>query len=183
MAKVRDESDEDLRRRLLETQVRTAEIGLEQAEQNNETYQQTKQQRATQNKQRQTILATEAARRDALQRDCLHKQGGGPEDRYEGDGKSCLTLSRVFFSNNFLIQCNRCDLALQRPHPKLKSPKPLYDGETKAKIEARIAQYNEDVKRYEGLIREAKGNKLRPMLGPTWEYVDEEGRAFIPDWE
>lgn len=172
---------EEMQRQLLDTQIETAQIGLEKAKADNDQYRQTQAQRSSQNKQRQAILAQEAANREAIQRACLHKQGGGPEDRYEGDGKSCLTLSRVFFSNNFLIQCNRCDLALQRPHPKRKSPRPLFRGETEAQIEARIALYNEDVTRYEGLLREARGNKLRPMLGPTWEYSDDEGTIFIPE--
>jgi multidrug efflux pump subunit AcrA (membrane-fusion protein) len=176
-----DKSNEQLQRELLETQLDTARIGRERAQQENDTYHQQQAARGTQNKQRQAILAQEAARREEIQRLCLHQQGGGPEDRYEGDGKSALTLSRVFFSNNFLIQCPRCDLALQRPHPKRKSPKAIFPGETAAAIKARVELYNADVTRYEDLLKRARSNKLRPMLGPTWEFQNEDGTTFIPD--
>lgn len=172
---------EDLQREIMETQLETARIGLKKAQAENRAWNEREKSHEIANEQRQAHLAQVAATREYLQRNCLHKQGGGPEDRYEGDGKSCLTISRVFFSNNFLIQCNRCDLALQRPHPKRKSPKPSFPGETQEQIKARIKLYNEDVTRYEGLLREAKGNKLMPMLGPTWEFQDEEGNTFLPE--
>lgn len=174
---------EDIQREILEVQLETSKIALQKTKAENQAWLQMEEAHRIANKNRQAHLATVAANREALQRVCLHRQGGGPEDTYEGDGKSCLTLSRVFFSNNFLIQCNRCDLALQRPHPKLKSKKPIFAGETAEQIKARIEKYLEDVTRYEGLIREAKGNKLRPMLGPTWEFADEDGNNFQPDWK
>jgi hypothetical protein len=174
-------SNEELQRQILETDLETRRLGLERQKQENEIFIQTRDQRERVRKSHQIDLAKEAALREALQRACLHRQGGGPEDRYEGDGKSALVLSRVFFSNNFLIQCPRCDLALQRPHPKRKSTKPIFEGETQAQIKERLKLYAEDVARYEGLLREAKGNKLRPMLGPTWEFADEEGNTFIPE--
>lgn len=172
---------EQLELEILETQAETARINLARAKAENEAYRQQEQSHNISNKQRQAHLAQLAAQREALQRMCLHKQGGGPEDRYEGDGKSCLTLSCVFFSNNWLIQCNRCDLALQRPHPKRKSTKPAFEGETQSQIKARIALYIEDVERYEGLLREAKSNKLAPMRSPTFEFSNEEGDLFIPE--
>lgn len=174
-------TDQQLEREILETQAETARINLERARADNNNYRQQEASHKASNRQRQRGLSAEAQQRDALQRSCLHKQGGGPEDRYEGDGKSALVLSRIFLSNNFLIQCPRCDLALQRPHPKRKSTKPLFKGETKEAIEARIELYNEDVTRYEGLLREARSNKLRPMLGPTWEFQDEDGNVIIPE--
>jgi len=172
---------ETMQEELLEVQLETARIGLAKAKSENQAWHEREQSHKIANHQRQAHLKNVDAQRDAVQRACLHKQGGGPEDRYEGDGKSCLTLARVFFSNNFLIQCNRCDLAVQRPHPKRKTPRPLFKGETQEQIKNRIELYNEDVTRYEALLREAKGNKLRPMLGPTWEYSDEDGNIFVPE--
>ena len=174
---------DEMQREILEVQLETARISLAKAKAENQAWHEREKSQEISNQQRQAHLANVEAKRQGIQAVCLHRQGGGPEDRYEGDGKSCLTLARVFFSNNFLIQCNRCDLALQRPHPKRKSTKPLFSGETQKQIDARIKLYNEEVVRYEGLLREAKGNKLRPMLGPTWEFTDEDGNNFIPDWQ
>lgn len=181
MADQKPRTNEDIQREILEVNLETARIGLEKAKAENQAYREVTESHNISNRQRQAHLAQVDANRERIQRLCLHKQGGGPEDRYEGDGKSSLTLARVFFSNNFLIQCPRCDLALQRPHAKRKSTKALFPGETKEQIKDRIALYNEEVTRYEGLLREAKGNKLRPMLGPTWEYQDEDGNVFIPE--
>lgn len=175
---------EELQREILATDLETRRLGLDRQREENQTFAQTREQRSAQNKQRQALLAKAAALARYIQREvCLHKQGGGPDDRYEGDGKSALYIARVFFSNNFLIQCPRCDLAIQRPHPSLKSRVPLFAGETKEQIKLRIEEYAAELKYYEGLLKEAKTNKLRPMLGPTWEFADEDGRTFIPEWK
>jgi hypothetical protein len=176
-----EKTNEQLAREILEVQLETAKISLAKARSENQAWHEREESHRISNSQRQAHLENVAAQRDAIQRVCLHKQGGGPEDRYEGDGKSCLTLARIFFSNNFLIQCPRCDLALQRPHPKRKSTKPVFEGETQTQIKRRIEIYNEDVTRYEALLREAKSNKLRPMLGPTWEFANEDGDVFTPE--
>lgn len=177
--------NEEMERELLDVQLQTARLGLERQKEENQIFVQTREQRNRQNEQRQRSLAAEAANKAARQTLCLHRQGGGPDDTFEGDGKSALTLSRIFFANNFLIQCPRCDLALQRPHPALKSKKArrLADGtmETAEMIAARIRKYNEDMTYYNRLLAEAKGNKLRPMLGPTWEFADEDGTPFVPE--
>lgn len=172
---------DDIQREILEVQLETAKISLSKARSENQAWHEREESHKISNAQRQAHLVQVERNREAIQSSCLHRQGGGPEDRYEGDGKSCLTLARIFFSNNFLIQCNRCDLALQRPHPKRKSPRPIFDGETQEQVKKRVKLYNEEVTRYEQLLREAKGNKLRPMMGPTWEYSDEEGNIFIPE--
>lgn len=175
------QSNEDMQRELLEVQLETAQISRDRAKADNEAYRQQEAARTNQNRQRQAGLAQEAANVEMLTRTCLHRQGGGPEDRYEGDGKSALVLSEIFFSNNFLIMCQRCPLAIQRPHPKRKSTKALFPGETAEQIKARIELYNADVTRYEQLLREAKSNKLRPMRGPTFEFRDEDGNLFQPE--
>lgn len=177
-------SAEELQKLVLKTQAQTALITLKKAQREIQQFDEIEESRKISNSQRQAHLAKVAARAEYIQREvCLHKQGGGPEDQYEGDGKSCLTLARVFFSNNYLIQCNRCDLAIQRPHPSRKSKRPIFDGETQAEIKERIAKYTEDVKYYESLLKEAKSNKLRPMLGPTWEFQNEDGVPIIPEWK
>jgi hypothetical protein len=174
-------TNEDLQREILEVQLETAKIALQKTKAENQEWFERTESHKISNQQRQAHLRAVEDNRQAIQRLCLHRQGGGPEDRYEGDGKSALTISRVFFSNNFLIQCPRCDLDLQRPHPKRKSLKPTFKGETEDQILARVDKYNEDVTRYELLLKEAKSNKLRPMLGPTWEFQDEDGNTFIPE--
>jgi hypothetical protein len=177
-------TNEELQREILEIDLQTRKLTLERQKEENQTFIQTREQRSAQNKQRQTLLKEAEKVRRYIQREvCLHKQGGGPDDRYEGDGKSVLYLSRVFFSNNFLIQCPRCDLAEQRPHPARKSRKPIFEGETQRQIAERIELYNKDVKWYESLLKDAKTNKLRPMLGPTWEFQNEDGNTFIPEWK
>jgi|SRR5580658_1484038 hypothetical protein len=173
-------SKEEIERDILETNLETSRLALERQKEDNQIFTQSREQRTRQNKQRQLQLAQQAANTAAQQAICLHRQGGGPDDVFEGDGKSALTLSRIFFSNNFLIQCPRCDLALQRPHPALKSKK-LRDGETVAQRDERIKKYNEDLTHYNILLAQAKSNKLKPMLGPTWEFADEDGTPFVPE--
>lgn len=175
-----DMSVEELQRQLAAVQLETAQLQLEQQREANMTLKQQREARSRLNRQRQAQLAKEAATTAAIQAMCLHKQGGGPDDVYEGDGKSALVLSRIFFANNYLIQCPRCDLALQRPHPALKSKK-LRDGETASERDTRVKKYNEDLAHYNKLLAEAKSNKLRPMLGPTFEFTDEDGTPFVPE--
>jgi len=173
-------SKEEIEREILEVNLETSRLALAKQKEDNQIFIESREQRSRQNKQRQASLAQDAANRAARQAMCLHRQGGGPDDTFEGDGKSCLTLARIFFANNFLIQCPRCDLALQRPHPTLKSKK-LRDGETAQMRDERIKKYNEDLAFYSKRLAEAKGNKLRPMLGPTFEFSDEDGTPFIPE--
>jgi hypothetical protein len=184
LEEMQDMSLEEIQKAIAIVDLQTKMLARSRQIEENQTFTQTREQRSAQNKQRQALLAKAAGLQRYIQREvCLHKQGGGPEDQYEGDGKSALYISRVFFSNNFLIQCPRCDLHEQRPHLGRKSKKPQFPGETPQQIGERIKLYNEDVRFYENLLKDAKTNKLRPMLGPTWEYQDDDGNTFIPEWK
>lgn len=173
-------SKEEIEREILEVNLETSRLALDRQKEDNQIFTMTREQRTRQNHQRQLQLAAQATSKAAQQAMCLHRQGGGPDDTFEGDGKSCLTIARIFFANNYLIQCPRCDLALQRPHPAMKSRK-LRDGETAAMRDERIKKYDADLAFYNGLLAQAKQNKLRPMLGPTFEFSDEDGTPFVPE--
>jgi len=166
-AEIIEMTEEELRIEIRRVELETAQINLEEARARNAAFRAHEQQRSTQNKQRQSQLAADIATKKYLQRICNHKQGGSPKNHLEGDGKSCLTRSRIFFSNNYLIQCNRCDLAEQRPHPSLKKTNPK--------------KYAEAMEYYNRLLQESKENGLEPMEGPTFEFTDHDGNIVVPE--
>lgn len=162
-----------LRNKLLQMQIETAgvqmetaQIALEQQRETNEDYKQRKAIRARQNAKRQAQMVRDAKVMLALQKTCRHKQGGRHENVQKGDGKSVLTRSLIFFAGNFLIQCNRCGLSVQRPNPLLKKlNRKLY--------EAAMDEYNR-------LLEMSESNGLEPMLSPTFEFRNNDGDAIHP---
>jgi hypothetical protein len=109
----------------------------------------------------------------------------------KGVGGSCLSASRIFFTWNWLIQCAWGGMKNQTPHPSRKSSKPqqirtVVDGrrvermETPEEVKARVALYKSDLEYHEKLREDALGTALPPMVGPAWDFQDEDGNPVIP---
>lgn len=159
--------NELLRNQILRVQLETAQIGLDQQKQVNEAWHQKEEERKRGNRRRQAQFAGDRRGRLLRQRMCAHRQGGhaATNDPLKGKGDSALTRSQVFFRGNYLIQCNRCELAVQRPHPLLKKiDKKLY--------EAAMAEY-------ELLTELSESNDLQPMEGTTFSFTNDAG---LPVW-
>lgn len=173
-------SNEDLQRHILEVEYQTKLHLLGQAEAANLNYSETEADRQRKRDQVQFNAKQAAINQDARERACKHHQGVGPDDvNGPGSGKSCLTLSRIFFAWNWLIQCVWCGMKNQTPHPGRKNRK-LLEGETAADRDARVKLYQKDLERHKELFEQARANKLPPMLGPSWSFTDEDGVEVVP---
>lgn len=173
-------STAELQQEILQVELQTKQLQLERAKEENQLYLDKKKELARQRAQSQMNARVNTQKAKQLQAICLHRQGASPDNIYEGNGPSCLTRSRIFFSGNYLIQCVFCGLKEQKPHPSLKNKK-LQQGETPEKRDERVAKYEADLDRYNKLLAESRSNKLPPMEGPTWEFSDEDGIPFVPE--
>lgn len=181
-------TNEDVQREILEIELETKRITLERTKQDNQVYRETEEDRARKRAQAQTNAKMEMEKQRRREQNCRHQQGVGPGDVCgEGSGKSCLTLSRIFFPWNCLVQCVWCGLKNQTPSPGRKNRKPQrirvngeWRMETADEVKVRIEAYEADLKYHEELVRAAKGNGLPPMMGPTYEFTDQDGMPVVP---
>lgn len=170
----------EIEREVLEIRLEREKIELEQAREKNDDFKARRTVLARQREQAQMNARANQERAKELQKVCKHRQGTTPDDLYgEGLGKSCLSVSNIFFGWNYLIQCVWCGLKNQTPHPNLKSRK-LLPNETQAQMEARVKQYEVDLAEHRRLLAEAKGNKLPMMRGPQWKFENEDGMEIVP---
>lgn len=158
---------EEMQRELAEVQLESAHIGLDQARASAQQYRENQEAISRRNKQRQSQLATEVATEAALIAACNHKQGGSPDNMLEGDGKSALNRAHIFFGGNIVVFCLRCPLRVAKPHPGLKK--------------VNREKYKRDLEYWESLVKESKKNGLSPMIGPQYEFTNEDGIPIIPE--
>lgn len=159
-------STEEMQAELARTQLKTALILQQRAEEDAYTFQQKREEISRRNKQRQANLAKERREKKNLITACNHKQGGGPDNMLEGDGKSALYRAEIFFPGNSVVFCLRCPLQVMKPHPDLrKTDRKAYDAA---------------LEEWQRLVKESKSNGLEPMKGPTYEFTNEEGATFVP---
>lgn len=155
-----------LQNKLLQVQLETALITKEQQIAQNEAWRQREAERRRGNARRQAQFKQDRQGRLARQRRCSHRQGGHAQgDPLQGKGDSALTRSQVFFRGNYLIQCNRCELKVQRPHPELR------------RIDPKL--FAAAMSEYDLLCELSESNNLQPMEGTTFSFTNKDG---IPVW-
>jgi hypothetical protein len=155
-----------LQQQVLKVQLETAQIALEQQKEQNEQWKARREATSRNNKRRQAQLARDRKVMTATQRACRHRQGGRHENIKRGTGASSLTRSEIFFQGNFLIQCNRCGLKMQRPHPLLR------------KIDRKL--YDKAMEEYNYLLAQSEENELEPMHSTTFTFTRDDGTPIIP---
>jgi hypothetical protein len=159
-------SAEEMQAEILEVELETKRLALEEQREKNEEYTAKKAARKRNNAVRQAELKKEAANNAAIIHSCNHRQGGSPDNMLKGNGPSSIMRSRVMFSNNWVLQCLRCPLQMARPHPNLRKTDPQ--------------KYEADLAEYERLLEMSKTNNLPPVEGPAFEFTNADGVAIIP---
>ena len=173
---------------LLDAQLETQLLMLDRQKKENQVYIDTEEDRKRKREQAQFRANAQIKAQAERERKCKHNAGVQYSNLMgKGVGGSCLTASRIFFSWMWLIQCVWCGLKNMTPTPNRKTRKPQeirIDGvrrlETTDEVKARIKQYEEDLVLHKALLEEAHGTGLPPMIGPAWDFIDEDGAPVIP---
>ena len=188
MAEAKKLTTEEKQALLLDTQLESELIRLDQTRASSRQYAETEEDRQRKRDQAQMTAKQQIADQAARESRCKHEAGvqAGNVNGH-GVGGSCLSASRIFYSWNWLIQCVWCGMKNLTPHPSRKSRKAQMikvDGvkrlETEAEVKARIALYETDMERHKGLLEKAQSTGLPPMVGPAWEFQDGDGNPVIP---
>lgn len=172
-----EKKSEDLQRELIETQLETARISLEQQKDQNAAYQSRKRVAAATNAQRQAQLAMDRSNLRAIQMNCQHSAGGeAGGDPTQGGGKfafSVLTQAIMPDGKTVLVQCPRCRLK-------------LYGRELNPREVARLEKSNPEKYAdhiwWKELMKVSKkeGTPNNVMRGPTFMF-EKDGVNFIPE--
>jgi len=173
---------------LLDAQLERELLTLDRTKKESAVYTDTEEDRQRKRDQAQMQAKAVIDQQAAREKKCKHQAGVQPGNVMgKGVGGSCLSASRIGFSWMWLIQCVWCGMKNLTPHPGRKSGKPRevkIDGvrrlETASEVRARVQQYQEDLERHNELKEDALGTGLPPMVGPAWDFTDEDGSPAIP---
>lgn len=188
MADKTAKSNEDLQRELLETQLDTAKIALEQTREQNSNYRQKRDAANRSNAQRQRQFTADRLSLRALQKGCSHMAGGDAgSNPTEGGGKFAFTtLSCTIMPDGVtkLLQDPRCRLMLYWRERTPQEEKKMQEAANKAGENSKAALAWEDhewgKELYRLYRREGLGKKS-VMRGPTFDFTKQDGTRVIPD--
>ena len=188
MAEPKKLSIEEKQALLLDAQLERELLTLDRTKKESRAYTETEEDRQRKRDQAQMQARSLIETQAATEAKCKHHAGVQPGNVMgRGVGGSCLSASRIGFSWMWLIQCVWCHMKNLTPHPSCKSTKPQrvkVDGawrlETAAEVKERVALYEKDLERHNALKEDALGTGLPPMVGPAWEFQDEDGAPVIP---
>jgi hypothetical protein len=148
-----------------EIQLQTARLNLERDKEALAKFRADEAVRHRNNKQRQAQLQSDRSTKLAQAARCKHKQGGDPKSPLEGDAMADSALYTMKMPDilpggmqTIMIKCLRCPLRVFTPHPSRASKK-LREGETRAQMEARVAEYQKDLKEFDRLMEESRKKK------------------------
>jgi hypothetical protein len=179
---------EEKQAKLLDAQLETQLLMLDRQKKENRLYVETEEDKKLKREMVQLRAKANIEAQDRRERNCKHQAGVQHSNPMgKGVGGSCLTASRIFFSWNWLIQCVWCGMKNMTPNPNRKNRKLLevkINGrkriETEDERDARVKLYKEDLARHKELLEDAQGTALPPMMGPAWDFTDEDGTPVIP---
>ena len=192
MAEQKKLSIEEKQALLLDAQLERELLTLDRTKKESAVYTETEEDRQRKRDQAQMQAKANIEAQKARERQCKHQAGVQASNVMgRGVGGSCLSASRIFFAWMWLIQCAWCGMKNLTPHPSRKSKKPqeivsIVDGrkvkrlETPEEVKARIALYEADMEVHSKLLEDAQGTGLPPMVGPAWDFQDEDGNPVIP---
>lgn len=150
-------------------QLETAQLDLDEAKDRNATRiaQKAQSERLFKERQRGFAAATNNRRkmRDEM---CSHRQGGSPNNPYEGEGKSALGVTRMPDGWTKMIKCLVCRGEWFTPHPYNMRTDPFPAGfhmaggvvrdkkETEAQVKKRVEKFHADTEQFNKLLKMAK---------------------------
>lgn len=193
MSKNAVKSNEEIQREILDVDLETKRLGLDEARKRNATFAAAEQRRSSQNKERQANIAEERRMHRRNQLACAHAAGGeAGTSPLEGGGKfSFSVIARVILPDgkHELLLCPRCRLKLiGREHSKAE--------ERMMKLAAEAAEekfpetYGDDAawikwddhKRWKDLrkVSQKEGIPNNVLRGPTFMF-EKDGVPFIPE--
>jgi hypothetical protein len=173
---------------LLDAQLERELLTLDRTKKESLQYTETEEDRQRKRDQAQLQARSAIEQQAARELKCKHMAGVQPGNVMgKGVGGSCLSASRIGFSWMWLIQCVWCGMKNLTPHPGRKSSKAQeikVNGvkrlETAGEVRTRVEQYQEHLERHNALREDALGTGLPPMVGPAWDFQDEDGTPVIP---
>lgn len=148
-------ADKDTQARLDSIALRTAEIKLEQAEQEAADYEASKASKSRLKAQRQAQFKQDVRGKAGLAARCNHRQGGTPKNPYKGNGDTALKVVKQPDGFTELIMCVICPLRVWSPHPSDRSKK-IKQGETKESRDARVEKFEADTVVFKELMKQSQ---------------------------
>lgn len=168
----KQQSTEDLQREILQVELETKKLLLDEAKKRNLDLKESERRRHDANKTRMRELEEARRNHEATVRKCRHKSGGSPTNILKGGGVGSFSLlSRTILPDgvSVLLQCPRCRMLKYPPTLALKKSDPK--------------AYVEELKEYKRLLEESQDNGLEhaEMRGPTFLFQNADGVPFIPE--
>jgi hypothetical protein len=152
MGRTKEEQDE-VRRRIEEVQLQTAELTLARTKDENQAYLAKKDQQKRHLAHLQESMKSVAQGEAQRIRQCRHRMGGYPGRTHRGDGKPCVVRHKMPFGE-WRVFCLRCPMVVYEPNPALQATHP----DDYAKVKAFFDRMYD--------LSEESG--LEPSEGPTF---------------
>ena len=150
-----DEEFKRLSRKLLLSQLRTAEMQEDIALQAATKHQEDKRSVEQRREDAQNAIKAQIAVRENAKKVCRHKQGGfGLEQTLKGDGKTALVQAYLPIPGHRYITCVRCEGEWRNPQPSLRRTDP--------------ERYARELADFEKLWDEASDGNNRPIDVPRF---------------
>lgn len=167
----KNKSMEELQREILETDLKTKQIQLRQAQKANADFEAAEERRHESNRLRMAELKQGRENHARIVKNCRHRSGGRPTDIFKGGGIGSFSIiSRVLLPDGVtrVLFCSRCGMEMYPPEKSLAKQDPK--------------KYAEDLAEYQRLlaISEEEGLEFAETRGPTF-FFTKDGVPFVPD--
>ncbi len=178
-------AEKTMQQQLEEIQLKTAQMNMKIAQRELEQFEAQERSKSRQNAQRQNELASKIRGQALIAKNCAHKQGASPKNKYKGKGDTTLKKVRMMDGFTMLIHCCICRLRVFSPHPYDQNPEPQRDFrtgkmETAAEAKARVEKWKADTAAFNELVEkseESKSDEFSSTMdcGNTFEVKDYKG--------
>lgn len=167
----KNRSTEDLQREIAETELKTKQLLLRQAQKANADFEAAEERRHESNRLRMAELKQGRENHEAIVKRCRHRSGGRPQDILKGGGiGSFSVISRILLPDGVtrVLCCPRCGMLRYPPEKFLAKDDPK--------------KYAEELEEYNRLlaISEEEGLEFAETRGPTF-FFTKDGVPFVPD--
>lgn len=171
MATEKNKSMEELQREIAETELKTKQLLLRQAQKSNADFEAAEERRHESNRLRMAELKQGRENHARIVKLCRHRSGGRPQDILKGGGiGSFSVISRVLLPDGVtkVLFCPRCAMIMYPPEKSLAKQDPK--------------KYAEELEEYSRLlaISEEEGLEFAETRGPTF-FFTKDGVPFVPE--
>ena len=166
-----NKSLEDLQREIAETDLKTKQLQLRQAQKANADFEAAEEQRHANNRRRMSEMKQGRENHEAIVKRCRHRSGGRPQDISKGGGIGSFSIiTRIVLPDGVtkVLFCSRCGMV------KFPPPKAL-EQEDPSKYRAALDEYNSLL-----ATSEEDGLEYGESRGPTF-FFQKDGVPFVPD--